>query len=196
MHTAGIDSPRKQKYDDRLDAERLARKLAVHHLHPLPEAWFPPPPIRELARPRCWLAVMRPHYRQSKRRAQAKNRLQRLLEMHGLRPPGSDPFGSRGRDFHGFHRAWKSRQNQRRAISTFPQRRLSLKVWPRGSLGAGQRVCVGKRQHQTATKKAGRAKKGLDRHHFFRDALPLTRWKAHTPPAGSPCHIAYDPCFT
>ena len=57
VHTAGIDSPRKQKYD-RLDAERLARKLAVHHLHPLPEAWFPPPPIRELrlrARPRCWL---------------------------------------------------------------------------------------------------------------------------------------------
>jgi len=37
VHTAGIDSPRKQKYD-RLDAERLARKLAVHHLDPLPEA--------------------------------------------------------------------------------------------------------------------------------------------------------------
>ena len=92
VHTAGIDSPRKQKYD-RLDAERLARKLAVHHLHPLPEAWFPPPPIRELrlrARPRCWWAVLR---------ARAKNRLQRLLEMPGLRPPGSDPFRSRGRDW-------------------------------------------------------------------------------------------------
>jgi len=89
IHTAGIDSPRRQKYD-RLDAERLARKLAVHHLDPLPEAWFPPGEIRELrlrARERCWLAVLR---------AQAKNRLQSLLEMHGLQPPGSDPFGKRG----------------------------------------------------------------------------------------------------
>lgn len=97
VHTAGIDSPRKQKYD-RLDAERLARKLAVHHLDPLPEAWFPPPEIRELrlrARQRCWLAVLR---------AQAKNRLQSLLEMHGLQPPGSDPFGSRGQ-------SWLGQQN-------------------------------------------------------------------------------------
>ena len=92
VHTAGIDSPRKQKYD-RLDAERLARKLAVHHLDPLPEAWFPPAEIRELrlrSRQRCWLARLR---------TQAKNRLQSLLEMHGLQPPGSDPFGRRGRDW-------------------------------------------------------------------------------------------------
>jgi transposase len=97
VHTAGIDSPRQQKYD-RLDAERLARKLAVHHLDPLPEAWFPPPAIRQLrlrARQRCWLAVLR---------AQAKNRLQSLLEMHGLQPPGSDPFGKRGQ-------AWLEQQN-------------------------------------------------------------------------------------
>ena len=74
VHTAGLDSPRKQKYD-RLDADRLARKLAVAHLDPLPEAWFPPRAIRELrlqARQRCWLAVWR---------AQAKKRVQSLLEM-------------------------------------------------------------------------------------------------------------------
>ena len=47
IHTAGIDSNRRQK-NDRLDAERLARKLAAHHLDPLPEAWFPPPEIRAL----------------------------------------------------------------------------------------------------------------------------------------------------
>ena len=34
VHTAGIDSNRRQK-NDRLDAERLARKLAAHHLDPL-----------------------------------------------------------------------------------------------------------------------------------------------------------------
>ncbi len=41
VHTAGIDSLRKQKYD-RLDAQRLARKLSVADRDPLPEAWFPP----------------------------------------------------------------------------------------------------------------------------------------------------------
>jgi hypothetical protein len=58
VHTVGIDSLRKQKHD-RLDAKRLARKLSVADRDPLPEAWFPPPEIRELrlrARERCWLA--------------------------------------------------------------------------------------------------------------------------------------------
>ncbi|MFZ0964093.1 MAG: transposase [Terriglobia bacterium] len=58
VHTAGIDSNRRQK-NDRLDAERLARKPAAHHVDPLPEAWFPPPETRALrlrARQRCWLA--------------------------------------------------------------------------------------------------------------------------------------------
>ena len=90
VHTAGIDSNRRQK-NDRLDAERLARKLAAHHLDPLPEAWFPPPEIRALrlrARQRCWLALLR---------TQAKNHVQSLLEMHGLQIPGSDPFGAAGR---------------------------------------------------------------------------------------------------
>jgi transposase len=90
VHTAGIDSLRKQKYD-RLDAQRLARKLSVSHQEPLPEAWFPPPEIRELrlrARQRCWLAVLR---------TQVKNRLQSLLQMHGRRPEVSDVFGERGR---------------------------------------------------------------------------------------------------
>jgi transposase len=90
VHAAGIDSLRKQK-TDRLDARRLARKLAVRKREPLPEAWFPPPEIRHLrlrARQRCWLAVLR---------AQGKNRLQSLLQMHGLRSPASDLFGEVGR---------------------------------------------------------------------------------------------------
>jgi len=90
VHTAGIDSLRKQK-TDRLDARRLARKLSVSHQEPLPEAWFPPPEIRELrlrARQRCWLAVLR---------TQVKNRIQSLLQMHGLRSPASDLFGQAGR---------------------------------------------------------------------------------------------------
>lgn len=79
VHTAGIDSLRKQK-SDRLDTRRLVKKLAVHAVEPLPEAWFPPPPIRALrllARQRCGIARLR---------AQTKNRLHSLLEMHGLRP--------------------------------------------------------------------------------------------------------------
>jgi transposase len=90
VHSAGIDSLRKQKYD-RLDAKRLARKLSVADRDPLPEAWFPPPAIRALrlrARQRCWLAVLR---------TQVKNRLQSLLQMHGLRPPVTDVFGAAGR---------------------------------------------------------------------------------------------------
>ena len=79
VHTAGIDSLRKQK-SDRLDTRRLVKKLAVQDVEPLPEAWFPPPPIRELrllARQRCGMARLR---------AQTKNRVNSLLEMHGLRP--------------------------------------------------------------------------------------------------------------
>ena len=79
MHTAGIDSLRKQK-SDRLDTRRLVKKLAVQEVEPLPEAWFPPPPIRALrllARQRCGIARLR---------AQTKNRVNSLLEMHGLRP--------------------------------------------------------------------------------------------------------------
>jgi transposase len=90
IHTAGVDSNRRQK-NDRLDAERIARKLAAHHLDPLPEAWFPPPPIRTLrlrVRQRCWLGCLR---------TQCKNHLQSLLGMHGLQAPGSDPFGAAGR---------------------------------------------------------------------------------------------------
>lgn len=97
VHTAGIDTLRKQKYD-RLDAEWLSRKLAGRYLDPLPEAWFPPPEIRVLrlrSRQRCWLAVLR---------ERAKNRVQSLLEMHGLRIPGADPFGERGQ-------AWLAQQN-------------------------------------------------------------------------------------
>jgi len=79
VHTAGIDSLRKQK-SDRLDTRRLVKKLAVHDVEPLPEAWFPPPAIRALrllARQRCGIARLR---------AQTKNRVNSLLEMHGLRP--------------------------------------------------------------------------------------------------------------
>jgi len=79
VHTAGIDSLRKQK-SDRLDTRRLVKKLAVHAVEPLPEAWFPPAPIRALrllARQRCGIARLR---------AQTKNRVHSLLEMHGLRP--------------------------------------------------------------------------------------------------------------
>ena len=96
VHPAGIDSNRRQK-NDRLDAERLARKLAAHHLDPLPEAWFPPPEIRALrlrVRQRCWLALLR---------TQTKNHLQSLLQMHGLLLPGSDPFGAEGQ-------AWLAQQ--------------------------------------------------------------------------------------
>jgi len=80
IHTAGVDSLRKQK-SDRLDARRLARKLAAHTVDPMPEAWFPPAPIRHLrllARQRCRLARMR---------ALTRNRLSSLVQMHGLRPP-------------------------------------------------------------------------------------------------------------
>ena len=79
VHTAGIDSLRKQK-SDRLDTRRLVKKLAVRDVEPLPEAWFPPPPVRALrllARQRCGMA---------RQRAQTKNRVNSLLEMHGLRP--------------------------------------------------------------------------------------------------------------
>lgn len=90
VHTAGIDSLRKQK-TDRLDARRLARKLSVQDRDPLPEAWFAPAAIRQLrlrARERCWLAAVR---------TQVKNRLQSLLQMHGLRPEVADVFGGAGR---------------------------------------------------------------------------------------------------
>lgn len=89
VHTGGIDSLRKQKYD-RLDAKRLARKLSVAKQDPLPEAWFPPPPIRELrllARQRCWMAMAR---------AQWRNRMRSLLQMQGLQPEKS-PFSPAGR---------------------------------------------------------------------------------------------------
>jgi transposase len=89
VHTAGIDSLRKHK-SDRLDTRSLTQKLAVAHLEPLPEAWFPPAPVRDLrllARQRCWVATLR---------AQVKNRVRSLLEMHGLRAEGS-PFSARGR---------------------------------------------------------------------------------------------------
>jgi hypothetical protein len=79
VHTAGIDSLLQQK-SERLDTRRLVKKLAVHDVEPLPEAWFPPPPLRALrllARPRCGLARLR---------AQTKNRVNSLLEVHGLRP--------------------------------------------------------------------------------------------------------------
>jgi transposase len=88
VHTAGIDSLRKQK-TDRLDARRLARKLSVAARDPLPEAWFPPPEIRELrmrARQRCWLTAQR---------AQIRNRVQSLLQLHGLRS-GRNPFSAAG----------------------------------------------------------------------------------------------------
>ena len=94
VHTAGVESLRKQKYD-RLDARRLARKLAVRERDPLPEAWFPPAEIRALrlrARQRCWLAVMR---------TQVKNRVQSVLQMHGLRSPVTDLFGEAGRNWLG-----------------------------------------------------------------------------------------------
>jgi transposase len=93
-HSAGMESLRKQKYD-RLDAKRLARKLAVRDQDPLPEAWFPPPAIRALrllARRRCWLAGMRP---------QVRNRVQSLLQMQGLRSPVTDVFGEAGRSWLG-----------------------------------------------------------------------------------------------
>ena len=56
----------------------------------MPEAWFPPPEIRALrlrVRQRCGLALLR---------TQTKNHLQSLLQMQGLRLPGSDPLGAAG----------------------------------------------------------------------------------------------------
>jgi len=115
VHTAGIDSNRRQK-NDRLDAERLARKLAAHHLDPLPEAWFPPPEIRALrlrVRQRCWLALLR---------TQAKNHMHSLLQMHGLIPPGSDPFGAEGK-------AWLEQQKLPAPLrESIPQIQQMLKL--------------------------------------------------------------------
>jgi len=91
VHTAGVDSLRKQK-SDRLDARKLARKLGANAADPLPEAWFPPAPIRQLrmlARQRCRIARLR---------TLTKNRLSSLLQMHGLRPPASIISGA-GREW-------------------------------------------------------------------------------------------------
>jgi transposase len=91
VHTVGVDSLRKQK-SDRLDARRLARKLAANAADPLPEACFPPAAIRHLrwlARQRCRIARLR---------ALTKNRLNSLLQMHGLRPPAS-LVSAAGRDW-------------------------------------------------------------------------------------------------
>jgi len=90
VHSAGIDTLRKQKYD-RLDARRLARKLSVAHRDPLPEAWFPPPSIRELrlrARHRCrltWEMVA------------VRNRVRSLLQRHGVEL-GCSPLSATGRE--------------------------------------------------------------------------------------------------
>lgn len=111
VHTAGIDSLKKQKYD-RLDARRLARKLSVAKQDPLPEAWFPPAPIRELrlrARQRCWTAAGR---------AQCRNRLRSLLQMHGLQPEGS-PWTPRGR-------AWLKAQKLPAAAREYAERTLRV----------------------------------------------------------------------
>lgn len=111
VHTAGIDSLKKQKYD-RLDTKRLARKLSVAERDPLPEAWFPPAPIRELrlrARQRCWTAAGR---------AQCRNRLSSLLQMYGLLPAGS-PFTARGR-------AWLKKQKLPAAARECVERSLRL----------------------------------------------------------------------
>jgi transposase len=89
VHTAGVDTLRKQKYD-RLDARRLARKLSVAHRDPLPEAWFPPPLIRQLrlrARHRCRLTA---------ESVAARNRVRSLLQMHGVRLVHS-PLSAAGR---------------------------------------------------------------------------------------------------
>ena len=111
VHTAGIDSLKKQKYD-RLDTKRLARKLSVAERDPLPEAWFPPAPIRELrlrARQRCWTAAGR---------AQCRNRLSSLLQMYGLQPAGS-AFTARGR-------AWLEKQKLPAAARECVERSLRL----------------------------------------------------------------------
>lgn len=111
VHTAGVDSLRKQK-SDRLDTRRLVKKLAAHHMDPLPEAWFPPAPIRELrlrARQRCWTAAGR---------AQCRNRLSSLLQMYGLLPAGS-PFTARGR-------AWLKKQKLPAAARECVERSLRL----------------------------------------------------------------------
>jgi len=124
VHTAGIDSLRKQK-TDRLEARRLARKLSVAERDPLPEAWFPPRDIRELrlrARQRCWLAVLR---------AQGKNRLQSLLQMHGLRPPLTDVFGVQGR-------AWLAKQALPGATRESVEQILRLHDFLRQELGISE----------------------------------------------------------
>ena len=103
VHTAGIDTLRKHK-SDRLDTRRLAQKLAVSKVEPLPEAWFPPASIRHLrllARQRCWIALLR---------AQTKNRVRSLLEMHGLRPKHS-PFSAAGQE-------WVKRQELPKPVQT------------------------------------------------------------------------------
>jgi transposase len=90
VHTPGIDTLRKQKYD-RLDARRLARKLSVAHRDPLPEAWFPPAPIRELrlrVRHRCRLTAQR---------VMIRNRVRSLLQLHGVEAVGN-PLSASGRE--------------------------------------------------------------------------------------------------
>ena len=89
VHTAGIDSNRRQK-NDRLDAERLARKLAAHHLDPLPEAWFPPPEIRAL-RLRARAALLAGLAAHPGQESPAKSAGDAWLAA-----PGSDPFGAAG----------------------------------------------------------------------------------------------------
>lgn len=90
VHTPGIDTLRKQKYD-RLDARRRARKLSVAHRDPLPQAWFPPVCIRELrlrARHRCRLTAQR---------VKIRNQVRSLMQMHGVEAQGN-PLSASGRE--------------------------------------------------------------------------------------------------
>lgn len=112
VHTAGIDSLRKRK-NDRLDTKRLARKLSVAKQEPLPEAWFPPLPIRELrlrARARCWTAIGR---------AQCRNRLNSLLQMYGLRREKGSLWTRPGR-------AWLAKQKLTAAARESAERIVRL----------------------------------------------------------------------
>jgi len=79
VHTAGIDSFA-QAESDRLDTRRLVKKLAVQRCRPTTRGLVSAasdPGLTLLARQRCGLARLR---------AQTKNRVHSLLEMHGLRP--------------------------------------------------------------------------------------------------------------
>jgi len=76
--------------NDRVDSATLAHLLRARLL---PEAWAPPAATRELRQ------QVRLRVSLGQQRTRLKNQVHAVLHQQGLRPPGSDLFGRRGRQW-------------------------------------------------------------------------------------------------